>query len=174
MKHDIETLRRLMDYDPKTGVMRWRARTAQDFTDGKSHDADRKARIWNGQHAGKTIGCDNGEGYLSTNIDRKTYKVHHLAFAFANGRWPANQVDHIDGNRSNNSADNLRDVSASENARNTKRHRSGKAGIVWYKPLSKWRSQIWHNGKNVCLGYFDCWADALAARRAGEASVWGR
>jgi len=82
-------------------------------------------------------------------------------------------VDHINGDKSDNRALNLRPTNHAENARNRWYHRSNQAGVVWYKPSRKWRSQIWAEGKNKCLGYFSCVDDAIKARVAAEATYWG-
>lgn len=49
---------------------------------------------------------------------RKTIKVHHLVWYFSHNEWPAFAIDHIDGNRANNSPDNLRLATSSQNMAN--------------------------------------------------------
>ena len=75
-------------------------------------------------------------------------------------------VDHIDGDRLNNRRDNLRLATHAENMRNMKRPRtntSGFKGVYWSRQHSKWRARIMHNGKQHCLGLFDCPQEAHAA-----------
>lgn len=158
-------------YDPNTGVVSWKERQPLWFEDGK-YDSLRKANIWNARCAGKSAGCNNGAGYLSTRLMGVNYKVHRLAMCLILKDDFDGIVDHINGSRSDNRACNLRVSTASRNSQNTHAHREGSAGVVWYKPLNKWRAQIWANGKNINLGYFDSKDDARLARLDGEVKYW--
>jgi len=73
--------------------------------------------------------------------------------------------DHIDGNPSNNSRSNLREVTHQQNAMNKTRAR----GYYWDKRARKWRAYIYLNGKLKTLGYFDIEADAAAAYEEAKA-----
>jgi hypothetical protein len=72
----------------------------------------------------KPINLQTHQGYkyvqLWNNNEKQTYRVHRLvAFAFIGGQLPNKpQIDHIDRNRANNNADNLRWCDARENALN--------------------------------------------------------
>ncbi|AYA77376.1 Fis family transcriptional regulator [Bacillus sp. Y1] len=70
----------------------------------------------------------------------------------------AEQVDHIDGNRLNNTRENLRAASRSENCRNTK-SRTGSTseykGVSFDKGNKKWRARIKVEYKEMFLGYFN-------------------
>jgi len=59
-------------------------------------------------------------------------------------------VDHIDGDKLNNSIENLRLVSHQQNQFNTKAK-----GYTWYKKVKKWMAQICLDGKIIYLGLFD-------------------
>jgi len=48
------------------------------------------------------------------------------------------------------------------------RNTSGHTGIYWYIPTNKWRAEIFQNGKQIYLGYFDTIEEAIAARKAAE------
>jgi|19_taG_2_1085344.scaffolds.fasta_scaffold02015_10 hypothetical protein len=89
---------------------------------GKKIEVSNKGRIR--LVSGKvTYGYLNDNGYRMVNINKKTFQVHRLvAKTFVpNNQVNKNVVDHIDGNRENNSIDNLRWVSNSENRMNTKK-----------------------------------------------------
>lgn len=89
------------------------------------------------------VGSPTSHGYQSVMIDRKNYYLHRIAVALMLGEWPE-QVDHIDGNRSNNKWSNLR---VCDNARNNqnkyKPHGSSVyKGVYYYSKLRKWHAQI--------------------------------
>ena len=62
------------------------------------------------------------KGYLAVNcrIGKKLVVVylHHAVWAVCKGRWPEQQLDHINGNKQDNRIENLREVNASENRMN--------------------------------------------------------
>ncbi len=45
-------------------------------------------------------------------------RLHHAVWAVCKGRWPAQQIDHVNGNKLDNCIENLREVSGSENKMN--------------------------------------------------------
>ena len=67
-------------------------------------------------------------GYLILKIKGRQYKAHRVAFALHNGRWPAGVIDHINGNRSDNRIENLREVSQAQNVANTKKQKNPDTG----------------------------------------------
>ena len=77
--------------------------------------SSRYGRAIRGQKLGK-------KGYLCVEckIDKKRVFVslHHAVWAVCKGRWPKQQIDHINGNKHDNRIENLREVSASENRMN--------------------------------------------------------
>ena len=62
------------------------------------------------------------KGYLYVNckIDKRSIHValHHAVWAVCKGRWPKQQIDHINGNKQDNRIENLREVSDGENKMN--------------------------------------------------------
>lgn len=85
-------------------------------------------------------------------------------------------VDHINHDPTDNRKCNLRIVSASENRANSD-HRSrsgtGVVGVVWDKARSKWRADLTFHRITHCLGRFDSFDDAVAARKAAEERYFG-
>jgi len=74
---------------------------------------------------GKPVGWRRKDGYIFISQGRgKLYLAHRLAWKFIYGRWPT-EIDHLDGNPSNNSMWNLKEVSHQENLFNLKFHRNG-------------------------------------------------
>jgi hypothetical protein len=80
--------------------------------------------------AGARAGGIGNQGYAKIKIHGKTYQAHRLAWWFAYNKWPENEIDHINGDRSDNRLKNLRDVPRSLNQRNSARRRDNISGIV--------------------------------------------
>lgn len=93
---------------------------------------------------GALAGTLHHSGYRYIEINGKSYAEHRLAWFYCFGEWPEQQLDHIDRNRSNNSLDNLREVSNRVNARN--RSDSSKYGSNIYPNKSKFIVQFHISG----------------------------
>lgn len=169
----VEQLSRMISYDGETGGFAWKARTPDLFT------RDLPAAYiaaWNTKYAGKPIALkfSKSRGYWSIGVCGRNYLAHRIAFALVNGRWPITAIDHIDGNRQNNRIENIREVTALENGRNTSLHKtntSGIAGVCWYKAYGCWVATIRDGGRRRHLGYFKKKSDAAAARKAAETAL---
>jgi hypothetical protein len=141
----LQRLKELLQYDPDTGLF------------------IRLVKTSNRSPVGSVIGCKRKDGYYITRIDGSAYFLHRLAFFYMNGSWPE-EIDHIDGNPSNNKWNNLREVNSGQNKMN-RRRKIGKEykGVVWHKQGQKWMAQINVDGKHIYLGLFE---DATDAHKA--------
>lgn len=63
--------------------------------------------------------------HINTNGINTSIKLHRVAWFLYYGKWPEKCIDHINGDRSDNRIENLRDVSHSENSLNKDKHRNG-------------------------------------------------
>ena len=93
-------LKELLHYNPITG----------DFT-------------WNNTRGGSSAkslaGAKGKLGYRRISIDTRLYLAHRLAFLYMEGRLPSGNVDHKDGDPSNNSWCNLRECTQAQNVQNS-------------------------------------------------------
>lgn len=83
-------------------------------------------------------------------------------------------VDHYDRNRSNNSLENLKWVTISDNSLNRTKSincSSKFIGVSWHKNSKKWRTQICINGKKHYIGTFDNELDAAKAYEKKKISL---
>jgi hypothetical protein len=98
-------------------------------------------------------------GYRVITFKGLRIKCHRLAWFIVHGRIPT-AIDHIDGNRQNNSIKNLRESNVVRNGRNRAEHRKGRLlGTSKVAHTSKtgrklWVSQAWLNGKKYALGRY--------------------
>lgn len=166
-----EMLRKLLRYEPDTGKLFWRERTPDMFRNG-GRDPQWACNNWNSKFANKEAFASlDFYGYAIGRVFNVDLKAHRVIFAIHYGFWPTNQIDHINGVRSDNRIENLREVTNKENHRNMKinsNNSSGHMGIVWDKARKKWQSSIVVNGRNKHLGRFSDITDAIAARKAAE------
>ena len=84
-------LRALLTYDKDTGVFR------RNTSSG-------------GQEIGSIAGTISKYGYIRIRIKNKAYFAHRLAWLYEYGVWPENEIDHINGEKSDNRLINLRKV----------------------------------------------------------------
>jgi len=116
-------------------------------------------------------GSKNSGGYTELYVLARHIYGHHLVWILHNGSVPKYQIDHENGDRSDNRIVNLRDVPPTENMRNVKRYitnTSGQVGVSWDKRRNKWAAHITVNYTMHHLGRFTDLADAIAARKEAE------
>ena len=130
------------------------------------------------RNAGKVAGTlDTSTGYWRINIDGKMYRLHRMIFLYHNGYLTEGlQIDHADGNRTNNLIDNLREVTNQQNQFNAKtssRNKSGIKGVSWNEEKQKWEVRIMVDGRNKFIGYYDTLEEAGAASIAARNNLHG-
>jgi hypothetical protein len=169
---DIDLLRKLIDYDPDTGILTFKERSLEYFKDCKY--PLRTHGVWNKRFAGKEAGSitfSNKKSYKTIHVMvlGSTYLAHRLAWAIYYGEWPTDQIDHANGDATDNRICNLSVVSQSTNAKNKciqSSNTSGYTGV--YRERNKWRAVITVNSKHIQLGNYDDIMDAITARKEAE------
>lgn len=145
----IEQMRQALCYDSLTGCLRW--------TD----------RAWYGRRAGCIAGNVGTQGYRVIKLGGKTWQGHRIAWLLAHGAWPSGEIDHINGDRSDNRISNLRVVTGainSQNRRSAQRNNAlGTMGVRFIAARHKFNARITVNGKTTSLGYFETETEARAA-----------
>lgn len=136
-----DMVRPLLQYDPETGVFRWRARRC-----GRALE-------------GAIAGTFHGRGYRHIKVCGKRLSEHRLAFLLMTGAWPQHDVDHINGEPADNRWRNLRDVPAALNMQNQRHAQKSKRtghllGAHWHKRIGKWQATITVVRKKLHIGYF--------------------
>ena len=152
-----EILRLVVDYDPETGL----------FTAAKTKRSLKHGRV---------MGWSDNLGYIHIRAKYKLYLAHRLAWLWVYGEWPSRNLDHINGNPSDNRICNLRLCSQSQNLGNSKIQRinsSIRKGVSWDKNRKLFRSYITVNKKAIHVGRFSSQEEAIAARIAAERFYFG-
>ena len=133
-----ERVREAFRYEPETGLLIRRI-------------SYKKHRI------GKPAGNSKSASYVMVDIDQQRYLAHRLIWLYVYGEWPAGEIDHINGVRSDNRLSNLRVATRSQNSANRpapKNNTSGVKGVHWHKQSQKWRVSIEVMGKKIERGEF--------------------
>lgn len=142
-----DVARRMLSYSDSTGIIVWLSGCQ-------------------GVAPGTPAGSPARGGYLRIKIRKKYYLAHRVAWLLYFGEWPRGVIDHKNGDKADNRAENLRDVTAYENAQNTigpnANSSSGLCGVYFYKKRGRWRSQIRAYGKRHDLGLFQTKEEAYA------------
>ena len=161
-------VREFLHYDPMTGEFVWNTRNRKWFK------SSRDCKAWNTLYSQKLTGslriC-NRKQYKTISLFAKNYYTHRLAFMYMIGEWPENQVDHINGDGTDNRWENLREVDVIGNARNTRipsGNQSGVIGVSWCNTHKRWRSTIVINKRQIHLIITDDFDEAVAVRKAAE------
>lgn len=155
---DQTELRRVLAYEPESGVFRWRPRADRDLS-------------WNHRFSGEKAGAVLPIGYRYINFNKRLRTAHRLAWLWMTGDWPAAYIDHINGNRADNRWVNLRAATAGQNGANQglrSTNTSGVKGVCWVTSKRKWQASITVGNRDIYLGRFARFDDAVAARKAAE------
>ena len=110
----------------------------------------------------------HSHGYAATRTGGPALYLHRLLLDAPKDL----QIDHIDGNPTNNRRANLRMCAHSDNRKNLRKpsnNTSGFKGVSWRKDTKRWEARI----KNKHLGYFDTPEQAKAAYDAAAARLFG-
>lgn len=128
-----------LNYDAETGVFTWR------------YNSRRTDLI------GKQAGTPDKDGYILIKLNQLQYKAHRLAWLLMTGKWPTQEVDHKNKIKDDNSWNNLRLATNTQQAQNTyirKDNTSGFRGVCFDKQKKKWLARIYINKQVTYLGHF--------------------
>jgi hypothetical protein len=147
-------LRERLSYDADTGEFKWIVRGS-------------RIRV------GMVAGYECAKGYRKIEVDGQAYMAHRLAWLHMNGEWPAHEIDHINSNRGDNKACNLRTLPHAENCQNKRKARSdSKSGIQGVSKVgNSFKAEITVHGAYYFLGHFASTAEASNAYQFAKAKL---
>lgn len=150
-------LHELFHYSPSTGVFR------------------RKVRTSNSTYVGDIAGGLSASGYEQIRVDAVYYRAHRLAWMYIYGEDPgALDVDHINGDRADNSIWNLQLLPHKQNATRLHMMKGGTSqfrGV--YMSAGKWKANVRANGHLHYFGRYDSELDAAWAAYHGAQRLHG-
>lgn len=150
----LEEARSLFYYEPDTGKITRKNTRASNAPEGSE------------------AGWNNGNGYRRITIRERRFFAHRLAWFLHYGEWPNKEVDHVNGDRSDNRISNMRMAEHRENACNTKLradNTSGYKGVTRSKGKTRWTAAIQIHGKGRSLGVYDTKEEAAAVYASAAA-----
>lgn len=126
-----ERLLQVLHYDPDTGLFTWK------------YGEEKHLKSRAGKRAGSPV-----SGYVVICVDGCYTGAHRLAWLYMTGSFPAKNIDHINGNPSDNRFANLREATHAENLRNTRVQRNNTSGVHGVgMNKGRWRARVMINGK---------------------------
>lgn len=152
------SLRTIVTYDPETGAFTWLPRPLD--------------LGWTTKNAGRESGwIDTSIGYRRMTVFGQIHLAHRLVWLYVHGRFPARgvELDHVNGDKSDNRLCNLREASHTQNGFNTglrKNNTSGFKGVTWSPSRARWEAKIDVDGKTKRIGRYKTIEEAAEARRA--------
>ncbi len=119
---------------------------------------------------GRLAGSRNPEnGNIQIRVQGRLYLAHRLAWLYMKGVWPPDEIDHDDGNRSNNRWKNLKCATHAENHQNEKLRIDNKTGVRGVnKRGSRWVVRIQVNKVRHLIGWYTVLEEARAAAIAAK------
>lgn len=152
----------LLNVNFEQGTFTWKVRDLSMFK------TERAMNAWNNKNANKpALNNKHISGYKCGFIERVPYLAHRVIWFMKHNEWPE-EIDHINGNRSDNRIVNLRDVNHKQNLRNQrlrKNNTSGHNGVYWFQRDQKWMVLIKVDGVSKFGGYFENIEDAISKRK---------
>jgi hypothetical protein len=115
---------------------------------------------------GEPAGNVDTNGYRKVVVLGRHSLVHHIVWFLTYNRWPEHPLDHIDGNRLNNTPENLREASISMNMKAHLKTRGavGYRGVYFRKERSKYVARCCVDGKLIHIGLYETPEEAAIAR----------
>lgn len=141
---DVQLIRDLFHHDPETGVLTWRVK--------------RGCRAM-----GMTAGCLSPNGRWVVSVQGKLQYRYRVGWIHYYGSMPDAEIDHVNGDSSDDRITNLRLATRKQNCENLGirvDNSSGVRNVVWDKDREMWKAQVRSNGRTKSKR-FELFTDAV-------------
>jgi|AntAceMinimDraft_18_1070375.scaffolds.fasta_scaffold53668_4 phosphotransferase system IIB component len=150
-----DDIKHRIKYEPETGIFVW---------------VDCKKKSLNG----KNLGVYDKDGYLTAKINQIRYRLHRLAWFVCYGKWPSQQIDHINGIKDDNRLCNLRLANNSENNCNRPAQSNNLLGVRGVRfNNNRYQALICKDKKQIVLGSFKTLMEAQHAYQTAAKELHG-
>lgn len=155
MKIDKARLSNALDYEPETGVFRWKNPTSLKHKPGDI--------------AGRLKSQKSGAVYREIRLNGKLYPAIRLAWTLMTGEYPDFPLSPENGDGADLRWVNIvRLPNPHRRAIRNRRRCKGCPGVIWNKRERKWEANIWGGGKFHVLIRCNDWFEAVCARKSAE------
>ena len=140
---DRKLLKQKLVYNENTGVFSYR------YSRGRAKQ-------------GRIAGTVMKTGHIRIQIDGVLYLAHRLVWLWSYGKFPDKDIDHINGNPSDNRIENLRLCTKNQNQHNRKLRLDSRTGVkgVTISQEGKYKAHIQTDNKRLHLGTFNTLEEA--------------
>jgi len=150
------------EYLPQTGQLVFKQLPIKYFA------SSRAMSIYNAKYPGTFAGSQKSEGYWKVEIQRVKFPLHRLIWKWVTGQEPGFQIDHEDGDVSNNRFENFREMQEQQiNMQNRKLFSNNQSGHVGVRQRNSgsWSATGTYNKKRTWIGTYPTFEEAVAARQ---------
>ena len=164
-------LQECFEHDNEDGKLYWNIRPLHHFDDN-----ERIMEGFNTQFGGKVVGRIDKAGYYRTKIKNTNPAVHRIIWKMYRGEDPKYFIDHINGNRSDNRIENLRDIPHGHNTINLnglkENNNTGYTGVSKVRS-GRYRSYTNVDGKQKIIGTYNTPEEAALSYQLKILEVYG-
>lgn len=130
------------------------------------HPINSNGRKRSAVYSNKTCGCISRRGYIQVRMGRDKFMAHRILWAMYYGSWPKNGIDHINGIKTDNRIDNMREGTQFDNSKNASKYPRKEEWIATgvSRCRSGFRAYAQVNNQSHYMGIFKCHTAALFAR----------
>lgn len=168
--NDYDFFNESFRYESDTGKLYFKVRPRKYFKKEHSYLISAKNE---GKEAGYVWNRKKGKPYIKVNVAYGNFYAHRIAWLLFYGSIPDDlEIDHINGDGTDNRISNLRLVNRVTNSRNMMRslsNTSGVTGVWWSNQKKMWIAEIKVHRKKIHLGVFSSIELAKIARKDAEA-----
>jgi len=130
------------------------------------NSGESNARLRSSRLAYRPAGCISVRGYIQVRMYKDKFMAHRIIWALHYGLWPKNGIDHINGIKTDNRIENMREVTQFSNSKNAHKYPRREpwiaTGIIRRK--SKFYAHAQVDNKSIHIGTFKCHTSAHLAR----------